>query len=640
MRQTEEKYTSEEDRVRENMESEDKSRKEGAEKKEIGALKLVGKKGGPITPPPTWKLSPPPVASTISARKLCANLWEIQHQHQHQQLQAKMSKGGMSMRVRQYREKGPQFPSHLVDPSNSPPHQVATYYPPSTPASSVDSRGRLGESSHNLKTSTEFLKVLNRIWSLEEQHASNVSLVKALKIELDTARIRIKELLREQQTDREEIDDLMKQIAEDKLYRKSKENDRKKAALQSARDELEDERKLRRRSESLQRKLSREISEVKFAFSKALKDLERERKARTLLEELCDEFARGIGDYEQEVRALRHKSEKDHGARDGQDRLIVHISEAWLDERLQMKLAEARGDVAEKNTIVDKLSFEIETFLKAKRSSDLTGNDFSPSKDAKRNGYMHRHSVESFPLHAAASAPQDAGDEEDSVDSDSHCFELLNKNMGDKMANGISKPKLHEMEDEAVEENDTAETKKLNSVKKRLGPVERAKGRNASISQTQFEEYMDRAMSGNDKKPQLLNRVENGGQDKNLHELNPPQKAENFELPNGRREKKDEMPRSNSNSVIDDLLKRSRMLLADGVRNEVHRENDVKDESYVWRGIPSPVQQWVSRFAAPDLEISETPSQRAPSVKGGTLKARLMEARLEGQHSRLKASKG
>jgi hypothetical protein len=52
---------------------------------------------------------------------------------------------------------------------------------------------------------------------LEEQHASNISLIKALKTELDHTRIRVKELLRDRQADRHEVDDLMKQIAEDKF---------------------------------------------------------------------------------------------------------------------------------------------------------------------------------------------------------------------------------------------------------------------------------------------------------------------------------------------------------------------------------------------------------------------------------------
>lgn len=51
--------------------------------------------------------------------------------------------------------------------------------------------------------------------------------------------------------------------------------------------------------------------------------------------------------------------------------MVLHISEAWLDERMQMKLEEAENDLTEKNTVVDKLSLDIEAFLQARHSSEL-----------------------------------------------------------------------------------------------------------------------------------------------------------------------------------------------------------------------------------------------------------------------------
>ncbi|KAE8693855.1 Detected protein of confused Function [Hibiscus syriacus] len=162
---------------------------------------------------------------------------------------------------------------------------------------------------------------------------SNKSLVSALKMELDHSRGQIKELLREKQAERQEIDNLMKQVTEHKLVRKNKEQDRIKAAVQPVRDELEKERRLRKRSESMHRKLARELSE-----------------------NLCDEFARGIREYEQEVRFLKHRHEIDHVDGENPERLILHISEAWLDERMQMKLTEGKTDTKEKNSVVDMLS--------------------------------------------------------------------------------------------------------------------------------------------------------------------------------------------------------------------------------------------------------------------------------------------
>ena len=38
--------------------------------------------------------------------------------------------------------------------------------------------------------------------------------------------------------------------------------------------------------------------------------------------------------------------------------------------------------------------------------------------------YLRRNSLKSVPLHDAVSAPQDAGDEEASAESDTNCFEL------------------------------------------------------------------------------------------------------------------------------------------------------------------------------------------------------------------------
>ncbi|KAL2892100.1 hypothetical protein RDABS01_008009, partial [Bienertia sinuspersici] len=153
-------------------------------------------------------------------------------------------------------------------------HEIQTGSPASY-SSSMEFKGRIGDPSQNLKTSTELIKVLNRIWCLEEQHTSNVSLLKALKSDLDNARTRIRDLLREKQKDRQVIDDLMKQISEHKHVKRNMEQERVQSSLQSVR---QNERKLRKRSE-------------------------KRKKSTILLEELCDEFAMGIRHYEQELRS-------------------------------------------------------------------------------------------------------------------------------------------------------------------------------------------------------------------------------------------------------------------------------------------------------------------------------------------------
>ncbi|KAI3990495.1 hypothetical protein MKX01_022795 [Papaver californicum] len=560
------------------------------------------------TPVPTWKIDQqnngkqnsgitcfPPPPLTISARKLGAQLWE--NIHIILPLSIKMRKGSSSsgVKMRQLTEKGCNDhlpPINLADPSpqqNVPPlsvlhplqyasymshvlvsagslkrhieaslmkhhhsigrnshalqpvspasysssMEVTAYFPPVTPTGSLNFRRRHGEATCNLKTSTELLQVLNRIWSLEKQHTFNILLIKTLKIELNHARSRIKDLLQEQQTDCQEIGELMKQVAEQDHTLKSKEQACLKAAVQSVKDELENERKLRRRSETLHRKLSRELSKVKYTFVNTLKEFERERKARMLLEDL--------------LRAMNHKSERDNCCRDDHDRLVLHISEAWLDERMQRNLAESRFKPTERNTVVDKLSTEIETFLQAKRSgsSNSKCSDILHLKDLPNDVSLRRQSLESVHLNDTVTAPRVAHHKEESHCGDSHFVEP-NKN-------------------EKIRPEETART---NSTKKRLGSHGRTKGR--TLSNVQFEEQMASV-----REEQELVREQ---------ESDIPHELENFlTSKEGTHERNKLYPEKN---YKEDLLNHS-----------------------AWRRHASPVQQWKSKFTSLDIEISESSSK-------------------------------
>ncbi|XP_047166144.1 uncharacterized protein At5g41620-like isoform X1 [Vigna umbellata] len=666
-----------------------KSEEEEAEKEEKLGEKLrrgvlVGKSRGPSTPFPSW-LSHTHTNKyiwdhSVSARKLAAALWEFNHSFplfqmhrsaaNNAQPSAAAAAAAPDPRHRRHhyilhKDKALHISNFLADASPSSPDQPASasslrrhiaaslmqqraiersnhalqplspasygssmemtpYNPGATPSSSLEFKGRIGDPHYSLKTSTELLKVLNRIWSLEEQHASNISLIKALKSELDHARIRIKELLRDRQADRHEVDDLMKQIAEDKLVRKSKEQDRLHAAVQSVRDELEDERKLRKRSESIHRKLARDLSEVKSSLSSALKELDQERTRRKLLEDLCDEFARGISEYEREVHSLNHKSDKDWIQRADHDRLILHISESWLDERMQMQLEAAQNGFMDKS-IVDKLSLEIETFLRAKQNSRSTENIVVRNR---------RNSLESVPLNDAVSAPQVAGDDDDSVGSDSNCFEL------NKPSNKGSK--VHE--EEAVDKH-FEETLKTNHTKKKPIPREGLKHRSPSSLQVKFEEQMAWAMSSDShKKSQSIDADQGKTTDTKAVEGSLSEKCEHFEIneddDSERKMNPTELHSSSKNHIIDNLI-RGQLMASEG--GNMHTENNYGEASCSnagWRNQASPVKQWMAKLGSQDLDISEPSKLPSGSKENNTLKAKLLEARSKGQRSRLKALKG
>lgn len=381
----------------------------------------AGKKSGPCTPPPVWKLEEDAGEEleaaaaggggvverlqesakrreSASARKLGANLWEVQdlllplegmsrrsgRPHRRRgggagadplnpcEIDEAHSVGGLRKHViasliehrKSNKQKNNAQPQSPADFSSS--MEVTPFNPAISSTSSLNLKGGIGDAGYGLKTSTELLKVLNRIWSLEEQHASKASAVNSLKVELEHARKHIQELLQEQKEHRREMDELINQIAEDKLLRKKKEKARMKIAVQSIREELDDEKRLRRRSENLHRKLGKELADTKMTLSMALKDLENERTSNGLLQNLCDEFARGIGQYEKEAREVKKYTRDCERKVDG---LLLHISEVWLDERSQMQMAESCGEKAEKGSIISRLKEEIISFLRARRDN-------------------------------------------------------------------------------------------------------------------------------------------------------------------------------------------------------------------------------------------------------------------------------
>jgi len=197
----------------------------------------------------------------------------------------------------------------------------------------------------------------------------------------------------------------MKEITEDKFINKNKKLNKIKAVVQSVKEEIEDERRLRKCSECLYQKLASEHSEVKSLFRGTLRNLENEKKARILLEYLCDDFARGVRDYEHELRSIMHNADR-------LDRLILLVSEAWLDECTQTKLVQdgTDSDFLETHSIVDKLRVDIETFLHAKRFINLKRYNNSSIKELK---VIHpsRHPLDSFKLKETINSPHNFAEE-------------------------------------------------------------------------------------------------------------------------------------------------------------------------------------------------------------------------------------
>ncbi|KAI3989524.1 hypothetical protein MKX01_035286 [Papaver californicum] len=284
-----------------------------------------------------------------------------------------------------------------------------------------------------LTNSKELLKVLNRFWGVEEHQSASMSIISALRAEIDSAHVQVNHLVRENpSSDRsKEMECLLKRFAQEKSAWKCNEQEKIEMALRPIKGDLEGERKLRRRTESLNKSLGRELAEIKSALSKVTKELETEKRAREIMEQICDELARGIGEEKAKVEALKRESAMVREEVE-KERDMLHLADTLREERVQMKLCEANYQFEEKNAAVDKLKLELEAFVQTKKSK---GNKSRPGKCGSKGDvaiHLSRPNVfdeiqrggDVVDDEESNDGDLDSGEEEGSSDSDLHSIEL------------------------------------------------------------------------------------------------------------------------------------------------------------------------------------------------------------------------
>ncbi|KAF2288761.1 hypothetical protein GH714_012286 [Hevea brasiliensis] len=144
------------------------------------------------------------------------------------------------------------------------------------------------------------------------------------------------------------------------------------AELEHARthiQELEAERrKNRQRLEIVNSKLVNELADAKVSAKRFMLDYEKERKARELVEEVCDELAKEIGEDKAEVEALKRESLKLQ-EEVNEERKMLQMAEVWREERVQMKLVDAKVLLEEKYSQMNRLVADLENFLRSRSAA-------------------------------------------------------------------------------------------------------------------------------------------------------------------------------------------------------------------------------------------------------------------------------
>jgi hypothetical protein len=201
---------------------------------------------------------------------------------------------------------------------------------------------------------------------IEEQRGETY--VSNLQLELQRAQDRVTKLETERVSAKKQLDHLFKKLVEEKAAWRNREHKKVKAILENMKADLEHEKKNRRQLETINLKLVDELKEVKMAANQLLQECDNERKTHELTEEVCNKLVREIEEHKTEIEALKNDSLKLRGEVD-EDRKLLQMAEVWREERVQMKLVDAKLTLEEKYEQLSKLQQDVEACISTFSSS-------------------------------------------------------------------------------------------------------------------------------------------------------------------------------------------------------------------------------------------------------------------------------
>ncbi|RYQ97784.1 hypothetical protein Ahy_B08g093863 isoform B [Arachis hypogaea] len=307
----------------------------------------------------------------MSARKLAATLWEINDLPP-----SRVEKELESEPIKAIKDKSVGLlRSGLLKPRISDPSYTHFYEEGNQIRNKkncakcrVGFKNPMKEARNGISTCKKLLKVLNDM-CIQEQQSSSIPLILAMRSELDRVRNQIDQLIQDQGSNQNDMECLMKNFAEEKAAWRRRERERIREAITSIAQDLEVEKKLRRQTEKLNKKIAREMAGAKASYLKVSKDLEREKRAKEILQQVCDELAKGIGEDREQVEKLKRESAKVRQEVE-KEREMLQLADILREERVQMKLSEAKYQFEEKNALLENLRNELEGFIRTKEEEN------------------------------------------------------------------------------------------------------------------------------------------------------------------------------------------------------------------------------------------------------------------------------
>ncbi|KAI4388362.1 hypothetical protein MLD38_000696 [Melastoma candidum] len=306
----------------------------------------------------------------LSARKLAAGLWRLQVSPEEKDGFCKAKGGAKHMRSPVACHRNHQ--AHNAEDKDAPdsPHLVSCgrkgFFRKVEPLFKLSSSAMEGATKWD-PDPAPFKPVdeVNQVHSgtrLLNQQVNAVSAINAPESELQQAQSRIVELETERRSSKKKLEHFLKKVSEEKAVWRRREHEKIRAFLDDMKSDLSQEKKNFQRLEIVNSKLVNELAGAKLSMKRLMQEYEKERKTRALVEEVCDELAKEIGDDKSEVEALKKELMKLQEEVD-EERKMLQMAEVWREERVQMKLVDAKVALEEKYSLMCRLVSDLEKLI-------------------------------------------------------------------------------------------------------------------------------------------------------------------------------------------------------------------------------------------------------------------------------------
>ncbi|KAM7525232.1 hypothetical protein LguiA_015134 [Lonicera macranthoides] len=182
----------------------------------------------------------------------------------------------------------------------------------------------------------------------------------ALQAQLILAQTRIHKLETDRRSLKKKVLHLLRELVERTSW--AKKEHRKVHILV---DELNTERRDCERRKNFNSKLLDDLTDATLVAKEFMLRYEKEQKKTDLLDKVCYEQAKKIEEGKTEVEALKKESARIHEEIE-EERKMLQMAEAWREERVQMKMFDAKLILEEKYRQMNNLVADLEAFLSSR----------------------------------------------------------------------------------------------------------------------------------------------------------------------------------------------------------------------------------------------------------------------------------